>query len=124
MKHEESLRAEKTLHQHHKATSVSVLRSPLDGTKSKYISSNQTARYEGNRGDLPTLCVFQQALNNIRAFTSAGIGWQNRSFRMQPQRGSQWLQMILDVLRNLKNDTFVSSIHRNEGIKAHLTPSA
>ncbi len=39
-------------------SSVSVLRSPLDDAKSKYISSNQTARYEGNRGDLPTLCVW------------------------------------------------------------------
>ncbi len=90
-------------------SSVSVLRSPLDDAKSKYISSNQTARCEGNRGDLPTLCVWI----GFKQYQSVYLDWNREVKRIvqnPASRGSQWLQMILDVLRNLKNDTSTSSI--------------
>lgn len=94
MKHEESLRAEKTLHQHHKATSVSVLRSPLDGTKSKYISSNQTARYQSNRGDLPTSCVWIC----FKQHQSVYLYWNRMVKQIVQNAASAWAKGVEDDL--------------------------
>lgn len=88
MKHEESLRAEKNLHQRHKASSVSVLRSPLDDAKSKYISSNQTARYEGNRGDLPTFCVW---MFKFKQYQSVYLDWNRMVKRIVQNAASAWV---------------------------------
>lgn len=95
MKHEESLRAEKNLLQRHKASSVSVLRSPLHTPSKSISSSNQTVEQRG----FTRVCVFEHALINIREFTSTEICWIVRN------SASEW---ILDVSRNLKNYAFAS----------------
>ncbi len=84
-------------------SSVSVLRSPLHDAKSKYISSNQTARYEGNRGDLSTLCVWI----GFKQYQSVYLDW-NREVkglcRIQPHvghSGCRWSWMCFETWKTI-----------------------